>query len=177
MEEYQRRLEAAISELERLSTTDALSGLKNKGAFSPRLEDEIARAKRYNLPLSLLFLDIDKFKEFNDTFGHPAGDEAIQQVSRIIETYTRPSDFVARVGGEEFAVILPSTDAQGAFIMAERLRQGLESSIWTKRHITISIGLAEMSETLENSSNLIDAADKALYEAKRNGRNRTARNH
>ena len=177
MEEYQRRLESAITELERLSTTDALSGLKNKGAFTPRLDDEIARAKRYSLPLSLLFLDIDKFKEFNDTFGHPAGDEAIQEVSRIIEKYTRPSDFVARVGGEEFAVILPCTDAQGAFIMAERLRRGVESAIWTKRQVTVSVGLAEISDTLADSDCLTKAADKALYEAKHQGRNRVARNH
>lgn len=177
MEEYQRRLEAANTELERLSVTDALSGLKNKGAFSPRLDDEIARAKRYGLPLSLLFLDIDKFKQFNDSFGHPAGDDAIQQVARIIETYTRPSDFVARVGGEEFAVILPCTDAQGAFIMAERLRRGVESSVWTKRHVTVSIGLAEISDTLDNSLSLTNAADRALYEAKNNGRNRVARSH
>ncbi len=177
MENYQRRLETAITELERLSSTDALSGLKNKGAFSKQLDDEIARAKRYNLPLSLLFLDIDKFKEFNDTFGHPAGDEAIQQVSRIIEAHTRPSDYVARIGGEEFAVIFPCTDVQGAFIMAERLRRGVESSLWTKRHVTVSIGVAEMSDLLENSTNLTKAADQALYEAKRNGRNRVIRNH
>jgi diguanylate cyclase (GGDEF)-like protein len=177
MQQYQHRLEAAITQLEKLSTTDSLSGLKNKGAFSSCLEDEIARSKRYKLPLSLLYLDIDKFKEFNDMFGHPAGDEAIQQVSRIIETFTRPSDFVARVGGEEFAVILPCTDAQGAFIMAERLRLGVESSIWTKRQITVSIGLAQMSDILENSTNFTNAADKALYDAKRSGRNRVSRNH
>lgn len=175
MEDYQRRLETAITELERLSSTDALSGLKNKGAFSQCLNDEIARAKRYNLPLSLLFLDIDKFKEFNDTFGHPAGDEAITQVSRIIEAHARPSDFIARVGGEEFAVIFPSTDAQGAFIMAERLRRGIESSLWTKRNITVSIGIAEISDTLANSIDLTEAADRALYAAKNNGRNQVVR--
>lgn len=177
LEDYHRRLETAITELERLSSTDALSGLKNKGAFSQRLEDEIVRAKRYNLPLSLLFLDIDKFKEFNDTFGHPAGDDAIKQVSRIIEAHARPSDFIARVGGEEFAVIFPCTDAQGAYIMAERLRRGVESSLWTKRHITVSIGIAEMSDALGCSTDLTEAADQALYEAKHNGRNRVVQNH
>lgn len=174
LEDYQRRLEAAISELERLSATDSLTGLKNKGAFSQRLDDEIARAKRYNLPLSLLYIDIDKFKEFNDTFGHVAGDDTLQQVARILESYVRPSDFLARIGGEEFAVILPCTSGQGGFILAERLRRSIESAVWPKRNITISIGIAETSDALASSLDLMKSADLALYKSKHNGRNRVS---
>ena len=174
LEEYQGRLETAIAELERLSSTDALSGLKNKGAFTQRLEEEIARAKRYHLPLSLLLLDIDKFKEYNDSFGHPAGDEVLKQAAGLLQQHARPSDFVARVGGEEFAVILSNTPAQGAFIVAERLRRSVESALWTKRRVTVSIGIAEVSEANSDSASLVEATDRALYQAKRNGRNQVA---
>ncbi len=174
LEEYQRRLEGAMAELERMASTDALSGLKNKGAFTQRMEEEVARAGRYNLPLSLLLLDVDKFKEFNDTFGHPAGDEVLKQVASLLQQHARPSDLVARVGGEEFAVILSSTPAQGAFIFAERVRRGIESALWTKRRITVSIGVAELSATNSDSASLVEATDQALYQAKRNGRNHVA---
>lgn len=174
LEEYQHRLEMAITELEKLSLTDALTGLRNKRAFQQRLDEEVARAHRYQLRLSLLILDVDHFKAYNDTFGHPAGDDLLQQAARLLESHARPSDFLARIGGEEFAVILPGTPAQGAFISAERLRKSIESAIWTKRRITVSIGLAELSTKLSDSSSLIKAADEALYRAKSQGRNQVA---
>ncbi len=177
LEDYQRRLEEAVSELERLSSTDALSGLKNKGAFTQRLDEETSRAKRYNLSLSLLCIDVDNFKEYNDQFGHPAGDDVLKQLAKLLQESGRPSDVVARIGGEEFAVILTNTPAQGAFIVAERLRRCIESAVWTKRRVTVSIGMAEMSEANNDSVSLVESADKALYVAKRNGRNQVAQAH
>ena len=176
LEDYQRRLEVAIAELERISATDALTGLKNKGAFTLRLEEEIARAKRYSLPLSLLMLDIDNFKAYNDSFGHPAGDEVIKQIARLMQEYARPSDYGARIGGEEYAIILSSTPVQGAFIVAERLRRGIESAVWSKRRMTVSIGVAEWTSAQPDSASLIEASDQALYRAKKNGRNQVAQN-
>lgn len=174
LEDYQRRLEVAIAELERISATDAPTGLNNKGAFTLRLEEEIARAKRYNLPLSLVMLDIDNFKAYNDSFGHPAGDEVIKQIARLMLEYARPSDYGARIGGEEFAIILSSTPVQGAFIVAERLRRGIESAVWSKRRMTVSIGVAEWTRAQPDSASLIEATDQALYRAKNNGRNQIA---
>lgn len=171
LEDYQRRLEMAITELERISSTDALTQLHNKGAFTLRLVEEIERAKRYKLPLSVMLMDIDNFKLFNDSFGHPAGDEVIRQVAQLMQSHARPSDYVARIGGEEYAIILSSTPAQGAFIVAERLRRGIESAIWTKRRITVSIGVAELGDARVDSASLMQAADQALYRAKDHGRN------
>lgn len=184
--EYERRLaeqakELALanSELERanarlaaLSFTDSLTGLANHRAFHTRLNEELQRAKRYGTPLSLLLLDVDHFKSYNDAFGHPAGDEALQCVAHLLQTNTRTSDLVARHGGEEFAILLPQTDREGALVHAETLRAHIERYSWPLRPVTASIGIATTTPQDGFSLSLIQHADQALYLSKSNGRNR-----
>ncbi len=173
--EYQRRLEETITELEEVSRTDALTKLQNRGAFEQRLSEELLRAARYKLPLSLLMLDVDHFKQFNDTFGHPAGDEVLMRVADLMRECARPSDCVARYGGEEFALILPSTPVEGAYVLAERLRRAISQHAWPQRAVTVSIGAADISSETSDAAALVEAADKALYEAKAKGRNRVVK--
>lgn len=175
LENYQRQLEEVVAKLEDLAVTDALTGIKNKGAFQNRLNEEWQRARRYNLPMSLLLLDVDFFKKYNDSFGHPAGDEVLKKVAAIMEQQARPSDFVARFGGEEFAIILTNTEIEGAYIVAERLRRAIESATWPHRPVTASIGIASSQPEMKERSELLESADQALYRAKANGRNCVAR--
>lgn len=174
LEDYQARLEAAIEKLEELASTDALSGLKNKGAFLTRLDEEIVRVRRDELPLSLVLLDVDKFKEFNDSFGHPAGDEVLKQIADILTERARTEDFVARIGGEEFAIILVNTPVKGAVLLGERVRRAVENIHWENRTVTISVGVAEATQQNPKSMDVYGAADKALYESKRSGRNQVS---
>ena len=176
LEDYQLRLEEAIAQLESVAATDSLSGLKNKGAFVLRLDEEIARATRYDRPLSLLILDIDKFKEYNDSFGHPAGDDALKAISDVMRDCARPGDSIARVGGEEFAIILSNTPIQGAYVVGERLRRAVENASWPLRRLTVSVGVAELSSETQSRAALYEAADTALYRAKRTGRNQVLEN-
>jgi diguanylate cyclase (GGDEF)-like protein/PAS domain S-box-containing protein len=170
----QKRLEGAIAELEIVAVTDSLTSLKNRGALMERLGEEVQRARRYNLPLSLAMLDVDHFKSYNDSFGHPAGDEVLRCVAQILQTHARPSDFNARYGGEEFVVILSNTALQGALAHAERIRQAIQNEPWPQRGVTASIGVAALSENITDGNALLRAADDALYKAKHAGRNRVA---
>jgi len=172
LERYQQELENALSRVEAESRSDALTGLNNRRAFNPKLEEEFDRARRYGSPLSILMLDVDKFKRFNDSFGHGSGDEVLQTVARLLAEKARVSDFVARLGGEEFAVLLPNTGAEGAFILAERIRRTMETTSWQLRSVTASIGIATFDSSSKSGAELLDQADKALYEAKERGRNR-----
>lgn len=174
-----RELESANAELARanarlaaLSYTDSLTGVANHRAFHARLNDELKRAKRYSTPLSLLMIDVDRFKSYNDTFGHPAGDVALQCIAHLLQTHTRTSDLVARLGGEELAVLLPQTDHDGAFARAELLRQAIERYPWPLRPVTASIGIATSTTEDNFTLPLVQHADAALYRSKANGRNR-----
>lgn len=170
--EFQKQeLEQANRELCDLATTDGLTGLKNHRAFQERLAAEYETAERHQTPLSLLLLDVDHFKQFNDTFGHPAGDAVLKQVARLLERTMRDCDLVARYGGEEFVVILPQTDQAGALRAAERCRLAVSGSDWSLRPVTASFGAATLSLNCGGSDALIAAADRALYAAKANGRN------
>ena len=168
------------SQLETLATLDGLTGLKNHRVFQERLREEFDRAQRYLLPLSLIMVDVDKFKDYNDTYGHPAGDEVLRRVARILESCIRDCDFTARYGGEEFVLILPQTDSDGAFAIGERCRATIEQFAWSVRPVTASFGVVSLSvsenETLR-SEDLIASADELLYIAKANGRNQVARSH
>jgi diguanylate cyclase (GGDEF)-like protein len=165
-------------ELERLSVTDRLTELYNHGYFQQRLDEEIGRAVRFSHPLALVMMDLDDFKSFNDTHGHPVGDVLLRHVSRIIRENLREMDVAARYGGEEFVVVLPETDLEGARKVAERIRRGLEEEPVDIEGVgrvgrTVSLGVAVFPVDAATPSRLIEAADRAMYRAKRAGKNRT----
>jgi diguanylate cyclase (GGDEF)-like protein len=165
-------------ELERLSVTDRLTELYNHGYFQQRLEEEIGRAARFERTLSLIMLDIDDFKEFNDSYGHPRGDRVLKAVSAIIRDNLREIDVAARYGGEEFVVVLPETDAEGALAVAERIRASVAeypfigSESLPPATKTVSVGVATYPQHANTQSRLIDLADRAMYVAKRGGKNK-----
>lgn len=171
LEQQKQELEQANRELSSLAITDGLTGLKNHRAFQERLQSECETALRHQTPLSLVLLDVDHFKQFNDKFGHPAGDAVLKQVARLLEQTLRDCDFAARYGGEEFVVILPQTDQPGALGAAERIREAIEAADWDCRLVTASLGVAVLSVSCADSAELIASADRALYAAKMHGRN------
>jgi diguanylate cyclase (GGDEF)-like protein/PAS domain S-box-containing protein len=162
----------------RAAVTDSLTGVYNRRFFDEMLEKQMALARRHNEPLGLLIADLDHFKDFNDTCGHLAGDHLLQQVARILKNSIRSSDVLTRYGGEEFAIIMPTTDITGALDKAEKIRQGVESTNFDdvvpgqSFKMTISIGTASFPMHGTEYDTLVGAADKALYKAKRGGRNR-----
>jgi len=164
-------------EVEQMSYTDGMTDLHNYRYFRMRLNEEIMRNKRIKTGLSLLILDVDHFKNFNDTLGHQAGDRVLQQLGQILKETVRENDIVARYGGEEFAVILPSVDKEGAMILAERIRKNVETTPFDGEEVqpggrlTISMGEASLSDEKMNADQLIKHADVALYAAKESGRN------
>jgi diguanylate cyclase (GGDEF)-like protein len=161
--------------MELLATTDGLTGLNNHRNFQEILTNEIERARRYKRPLSLLLMDIDHFKTFNDTYGHPVGDLVLKEISACIRRSIRFNDIPARYGGEEFTVIIPETSGEGAMITAERIRQTIESHIIRSNdkelRVNVSIGCANYPIQVSSQQELIDCADKALYYSKEHGRN------
>jgi diguanylate cyclase (GGDEF)-like protein len=167
-------------ELERLSVTDRLTELYNHGYFQQRLEEELERASRFGRTLSLIMLDIDNFKLFNDRWGHPRGDTVLRAVSAVIRENLREIDVPARYGGEEFIVVLPETDEAGALAVAERIRSsmaeyGFETGEGTPvAHQTASLGVATYPMHGASAPRLVEAADAAMYEAKRRGKNQVA---
>ncbi len=171
LERARNELEVANHELRRLAATDALTGLNNRGAFEEHLLRELSRAFRYATDLSLVMLDVDHFKLFNDRFGHAAGDEVLRAVARLIRATARGTDFVARFGGEEFVVLLPHCNACGALSQAERFRQAIAGWAWPLRPITVSVGVATTTPDLLDAAALARLADEALYRAKQAGRN------
>lgn len=172
LEAQKRELEVVNAELETLALRDGLTGLSNRRAFGQRLALEMNRAARYGMPLSLLLLDVDRFKDYNDTFGHVAGDDVLRTLSQVLFAQGRETDFFARYGGEEFVVILPHTGSEGAQILAERLRLAIFRTAWTARPVTASIGAATLLPDMSAEDDLVSAADRALYAAKAAGRNR-----
>jgi diguanylate cyclase (GGDEF)-like protein/PAS domain S-box-containing protein len=166
-------------ELLRLVSTDGLTSLKTRREFLDSLRNHIEIAVRHGRPLSVLLLDLDHFKEYNDGFGHLAGDEVLQKVGSILRRVARRSDIAARIGGEEFGIILPETDAEGAVVIGERFRQAVESEAWPRRSMTVSVGAVTVAverviprPKAPEVSDLLREADRALYRAKREGRNR-----
>ncbi|MEM5390069.1 diguanylate cyclase [Paraburkholderia phymatum] len=174
-----RRAKAELM-LTMLSRTDSLTGLNNRRALDELLDHEWRRARRLGGSLSILFVDIDHFKLYNDTYGHQAGDDALATVARCIsENIRRPGDSAARYGGEEFVIVLPHTDAAGALAVAEAIRKavarlGIEHTPAALGHVTVSIGAATWrGQVADTVASVIRAADDALYSAKAGGRNKT----
>ena len=161
------------------SHSDYLTELWNHGYFQFMLQKEIERAKATQSPLSLIMIDIDDFKVYNDALGHQAGDRTLKELAMLLKKQSRKMDYVCRYGGEEFTVILPQTDKKEAFLLAERLRLDIEKQVFTheeilpKKKLTVSIGLASFPEDANTSSALIAASDKTLYQAKNKGKNIT----
>lgn len=168
--ELQSRLEAAQSR----ATRDPLTNLPNRLAFEERLTDELARSQRYGTALVLAVWDIDFFKNINDTYGHKSGDKALQVIAKLLSKHCREADFVARLGGEEFVMLLPETALPPAFKMADKLRESIEKSSFRANgdriSITLSCGMTQYNQGDDNESIFV-RADSALYQAKQQGRN------
>lgn len=188
----QLRLSRALAEVRRLSRTDSLTGLANRRAMQEQLEREVLRAERQRTTTSILMIDVDHFKAFNDLYGHSGGDHALIKVADCLrKAASRANDFCARWGGEEFVVLLPDTDRQGAMTVAEHLHQALSELAHPHEasplgHLTASIGVATLAPLASESTggrgpgsvqdrleNLLGRADAALYEAKSAGRSRS----
>lgn len=173
-------LKKANEKLTRMSSVDGLTQIPNRRKFDEHLENEWRRHKREEKPLSVILADIDYFKWFNDTYGHQKGDLCLKQVARTIDrNISRAGDLAARYGGEEFAVILPATDARGAAVVAEKIRERVRYlqiphiSSEVNDHVTLSLGSGTLMPNAENTpADLLSMADKALYQAKGEGRNR-----
>jgi diguanylate cyclase (GGDEF)-like protein len=159
--------------------TDELTGLANHGRFQELLGSETEQVRRYHHPVALIMLDIDDFKSINDTYGHQQGDVVLKRVARVLADSSREVDFPARYGGEEMALILPHTDLEGAYAIAERIRTAIEALRIPRKdddgtlRVTASLGV--VASTDAHNEGLIADADAALYEAKRQGKNRTVR--
>lgn len=172
-----------IATLEQETITDSLAGIFNRRYFDRRLKEETARALRYGLPLSLLLLDIDHFKSINDKQGHLSGDYILGLISKFVLNSTRPSDIVARYGGDEIAIVATNTPGRSARKLAERIRSAVESLAVQLPHAptaspairpTVSVGVSSLAETISDATRLVACADEALYRAKAEGRNRVA---
>jgi two-component system cell cycle response regulator len=163
--------------MEKMATTDGLTGLVNHRTFQERFAESLKRAARYNRPISMFLTDIDHFKNVNDTYGHPVGDEVIRRVSKVLAGMARGTDMVARYGGEEFACVMEETDAEGAQQLADRVRIAVQNEVVQTEmgplKVTLSLGVAQFPIHGTEKHVLIERADQALYAAKHGGRNRT----
>lgn len=175
----EKKLRELASELESQTLVDGLTGIANRRRFDLHLDDEFRRAKRNTSPLSLIMIDVDYFKDYNDNYGHQRGDQCLAQIAGALSSVlNRSRDLVARYGGEEFTVVLPDTNEDGAMQIAETMRTEIEALniehaySGVARFVTISLGVSTIvPEHMSKTGNLIHAADRALYQAKRSGRN------
>ena len=164
-------------QMETMATTDGLTGVANRRMFQERLADLTGRAERHQLKLAVILCDIDHFKRVNDTYGHPVGDVVLRGVARILADSVRKIDVVARYGGEEFAVIMDGADADGAQLLAERIRLDVAAAAFAAEagpfQVTLSLGIADMTLGGQGKQTIVERADQALYHAKHCGRNRS----
>jgi len=174
-DEWDRAVVAEIEQIEDLTeaaTLDGLTGLYTREVFDQWLAKSVAECQRYGDPLALLMADIDDFKEINDTYGHQTGDEVLGKIGVDILDNLRSADLAARYGGEELAIILPHTDVNSAYTVADKICRSVRARFKANPHVTISIGLACWQEEMKGAEDLVHAADKALYRAKNKGKNR-----
>ncbi|MBS1704336.1 MAG: diguanylate cyclase [Armatimonadetes bacterium] len=173
LQEKNTDLKRLTDQLEELASTDGLTGLPNYRTFKEKLEFELKEVVHHGRPLSIILTDIDKFKTFNDDFGHLVGDEVLRKVSSVFKTLIAevPAGIVARYGGEEFVVVLPNSTESQATEFAEKLRLGVEQEKWPWRQVTSSFGVATWDSSIVDVKQFVDLADKALYFSKENGRN------
>ncbi len=172
LESQKKKLERMNARLERLAITDGLTGLKNHRRFHEELREALESCRLSNRPLTLLMLDVDHFKAYNDTFGHPAGDRVLQQLARLIRSRFRGARIAGRYGGEEFAILLPNVDARRGIEIAERFRKAVAGQRWELKPVTVSIGVSTAARSSASADTLVAQADAAMYESKRAGRNR-----
>ena len=155
-----------------LSLTDSLTGLHNRRSFEYFLKNEVSRTQRFSRNLSIIAIDLDNFKEYNDSYGHPAGDEALQALAKCLAITNRSADIVARIGGDEFVVVLPETDLSGGLRASRRIRGAVVALSGLKRPLSVSMGVTAQENSKTDAKTLIQQADHALYESKRTGKNR-----
>lgn len=161
------------AQLQEMAITDFLTGMYIRRYFMSRLQDELIRSERYNKAFSIAMVDIDKFKNVNDTYGHTAGDQVLKTAGNFFKTSTRQMDIVARYGGEEFVILFPETDKEAAYVLAERLRKGFSQiKLDNLPRLTISLGISTYPEDGKDIKTLINNADIAMYSAKQRGRNK-----
>ena len=170
LEVKQAELLAANDILQVLSITDTLTGIGNRRYMQMRLVDELARLERIPGPFSLMLLDIDRFKSYNDTFGHLAGDDALKIMAKILQRHARKTDAVSRFGGEEFVLLYPAADHAAAQALANRLRTQVHEATWPHQPVTVSMGITSIEGSPCDAKTLLNQADQALYRAKLQGR-------
>lgn len=153
------------------SSVDSLTGLYNRNQFDIGLEQEFNRAKRYNTPFSIAMIDIDHFKNINDNFGHQFGDYVLKEIAQIIQHVFRKTDIVYRYGGEEIVIIMPETTTEKAHLPLNKLRNNIATHDFDGKNVTISVGIADYTDTLKSKSEIVKNADIKLYQAKESGRN------
>jgi diguanylate cyclase (GGDEF)-like protein len=167
-----RHMRRTQDELQRLATHDHLTNVLNSSSFARRVAQELPRARRYHRPGALIYLDLDDFKGLNDTHGHPSGDAVLRLVADSLLHAVREVDVVGRMGGDEFAVLMPETDAQFAASTAQRLNDSLRKAFDGSTAVTASMGVVSFSNTPASAEDLLRRADQAMYEAKRAGKDR-----
>ena len=169
---YQQQLEAANAQLQELATTDPLTGVANRRVFDSRLAVDFAHARRYGRSMAVIMLDVDNFKQRNDRFGHDEGDSTLKRMAALLARGVREADLVVRYGGEEFVLLLPETDEGQALQMSNRILAMVRGYEWGREQVTVSGGVADLQPSIVRPHELVTRADKALYAAKRAGKDR-----
>lgn len=170
VEGKQQELVELNTQLKELATTDPLTGLKNRRCLLENIAENIVLSKKEHSAFTLLLIDVDFFKRVNDTYGHPIGDAVLQELAKKLQVETTTQDLVARMGGEEFMIVLPNTNKEYARVIAERIRMNIDQGSWDHARITVSIGVTTYEQD-DNVSKLFSKADDALYRSKKDGRN------